>query len=301
MAPGVVLIDKPESVSSFAALGRVKRMLQTRKVGHTGTLDPFATGLMVALVGSATKAAPLFSGLTKRYRAVFSFGTETDTLDPTGEPTRNASPPSIDALREACGQWIGAVEQIPPEYSAVHIDGKRSYELARSGTPVTPKPRSVEITELTLLDYTDGEATVEVACSAGTYIRALARDIGRMVGSAAHVKELRRTTVGPFSVEEAVSSDRYDGQLLRLTNALVRLDSVTAVAVSPALAARVAHGGSIERDIDLAGVQASELLLHVDGAAVALVRRENGTLRYRAVLGAASTGAQESGAQESGV
>jgi tRNA pseudouridine55 synthase len=284
VGPGVVLLDKPAERSSFSALGAVKRRLGSRKVGHTGTLDPFATGLMVVLIGAATKAAVLFSGMPKRYRAVFAFGQETDTLDLTGTVQRTAQAPSRDALRDACSAWVGSFEQTPPAFSAVHVDGKRSYQLARAGVAVAPKSRRVVISELELLDYRDGAAVLDVACSAGTYVRALARDIGRQLGSAAHVRELRRTEVGPFLVEESVRSDEYDGRVLPLLDALSRMESVARVAVPAELIGRISHGGAVDRDLRLEDVSAEEVLLHHEGQALALLRREGDAFRYRAVL-----------------
>lgn len=282
VAPAVILLDKTAELSSFAALGAVKRTLGTRKVGHTGTLDPFATGLIVALVGKATKCAPLFSSLSKRYLAQFAFGEETDTLDPTGEVVRTAPPPGSDALRTSLREWVGDREQTPPAYSAVHVDGRRAYELARAGVVVQPKPRTVSFMELNLSEYRDNVATVEILCSSGTYVRSLARDIGRALGSAAHVRELRRLAVGPFEVAEVPAGEGF--RELSLLDALGRLSTVSLVAVEAREARMVRSGGALAHVLRGAELAPGEYVLHHQREPLAIVTSSDRGVCYRSVL-----------------
>lgn len=198
---GVVLLDKPAGISSFKALGPVKQAAGTRRVGHTGTLDPFASGLMVVLLGPLTRLAPLFTGMTKEYRAVVAFGSETDTGDPTGRIVREADLPPADLIRSAMQSLTGSITQDPPAYSAVHVEGRRAYELAREGTAVRLPSRQVTIERFELLSWRPPLLDVRVRCSSGTYIRSLAQDLGRACGSAAHTAELRRESVGPFTLD----------------------------------------------------------------------------------------------------
>ena len=204
---GYLLLDKPPGVTSFEALSPVKRILGTGKVGHTGTLDKFASGLLIALTGRALKQQNAFTRLDKTYRAEILFGTETATLDPEGEPVAAAPPPDDTTLREALGRFRGPIMQTPPAYSAIHINGKRASSLSRQGIAPPMQPRPVTIYELTLLSYEAPRADIAVRCSSGTYIRALARDIALECGSRAHLTALARTAIGPFLLENAVRVD----------------------------------------------------------------------------------------------
>jgi tRNA pseudouridine55 synthase len=208
---GVLLLDKPEGLSSNHALQRAKRALDARKAGHTGTLDPFATGLLVCCLGRATKIAGAMLNADKRYDAVIAFGTETDSGDLTGNVVFQAEPdfPDVQArdLESVLEQFRGDIEQIPPMYSALKRDGKPLYEYARQGIELDRPARTVTIFELKLLSCDSKEARIEVHCSKGTYIRTLAQDIGRLLGCGAHLKALRRLSVGPFGLNDAVALD----------------------------------------------------------------------------------------------
>lgn len=208
---GVLLLDKPEGLSSNHALQRAKRALDARKAGHTGTLDPFATGLLVCCMGRATKIAGAMLDADKRYEAVVAFGEETDSGDLTGNIVFQAPPgfPDIRAqdLEPVLEQFRGDIEQIPPMYSALKRDGKPLYEYARQGIELDRPPRSVSIYELKLLSCNAKKARIQVHCSKGTYIRTLAQDIGRRLGCGAHLKALRRLSVGPFDLADAVTLD----------------------------------------------------------------------------------------------
>jgi len=208
---GVLLLDKPEGLSSNHALQRARRTLDARKGGHTGTLDPFATGLLVCCFGRATKMCGIMLEADKTYEATLSFGQETDSGDLTGHVVFEAEPGfegiAPVALEGVLGDFRGEIEQIPPMYSALKRDGKPLYEYARQGLEVERPPRRVTIHALELLAADPMQATVRVACSKGTYIRTLAQDIGRRLGCGAHLVALRRTQVGPFRLDDGVGLD----------------------------------------------------------------------------------------------
>ncbi|HZH57219.1 tRNA pseudouridine(55) synthase TruB [Yanghanlia caeni] len=205
---GVLLLDKPEGLSSNHALQRAKRALDARKAGHTGTLDPFATGLLVCCLGRATKICGPMLDADKCYEATLRFGEETDSGDLTGNVVARA-PADFSAverseLEQVLAQFRGEIEQVPPMYSALKRDGKPLYEYARQGIELERPARRVTIHELELLAFDGASARVRVACSKGTYIRTLAQDIGRRLGCGAHLSALRRTRVGPFDLDDAV-------------------------------------------------------------------------------------------------
>ena len=288
---GLVLIDKPRGVTSFKALGALKRALNTRKVGHSGTLDPFATGLMVVLVGGYTRLAGHITGLDKRYEATVRFGETTDTLDCDGTVTERCDPPDGTSLMESLGSFVGRIEQRPPAYSAIKVDGRRAYELARSGVQVECRMRSVEIHELKLLDYVVPEARLAVHCSKGTYIRSLARDISLAADSCAHLRELRRVAVGPFHVDEAVLPERFDLErdLLTADQFVDRVPGVNRVTVDDRTAGRISHGAAIGiRDV-MGDPPPEGLCALFDSRRqlLALADLEDGRFFYRCVLVAA--------------
>ena len=204
---GLVLLRKPAGVTSFRALGELKRSLGTKKIGHTGTLDRFATGLLVVLVGRATKLAQFFSGLDKSYRAVFRFGVETETLDPEGAIVGEGPVPALDDVKARLGGFVGTIRQRPPRFSAVHVGGERAYRRALSGEDVVVPERDVVIYGIDILGFSPPDLSVSVSCSSGTYVRSLARDLAQATGSRAHVVELERHSVGPFSLEGAAPPD----------------------------------------------------------------------------------------------
>jgi len=207
---GFAIIDKPVGPTSFSLLSALGRRLGPgTKSGHAGTLDSFASGVLVCLFGRYTRLSDYFMGTRKGYEADILFGEETDTLDPNGEVIAQGPIPSMDALKVALAGFRGDILQAPPAYSAVHIDGERAYERARRGQDVRPEPRPVTIHALDLLTYEGGVARVRVACSKGTYIRSLARDIAIACGSRGRLSALRRTSSGPFRVEEATDVDHF--------------------------------------------------------------------------------------------
>lgn len=211
---GVLLLDKPEGLSSNQALQRAKRILNAQKAGHTGTLDPFATGLLVCCLGRATKISAAMLEADKAYDAVLRFGEETDSGDLTGHIVRRVPPEQVavsrDALEATLARFRGPIEQVPPMISALKRDGKPLYEYARQGLEVERAPRAITIHALDIVSCTPHEARLRVWCSKGTYVRTLAQDIGRELGCLAHLSALRRTEVGPFSIEQAVSLDSLE-------------------------------------------------------------------------------------------
>lgn len=244
MIDGMVLLSKPEGVTSFRALGALKKTLSTKKVGHTGTLDKFATGLMVVLTGKMTKFAPYITGMDKEYEAVFRFGETTETLDPEGEVTEEAPVPTLEEIEKAVKEkFTGKIMQIPPDFSAVHIGGQRAYQLKLQGKEVKIPPREVDIQKYEILSWDGRDLKVRVACSKGTYIRSLARDLARETGSAAYVLTLHRTKVGMFTLEGALSPDDFQKENLISSYGLMHmLDNVETAYVKEAAVSRIKNG-----------------------------------------------------------
>jgi tRNA pseudouridine55 synthase len=207
---GLLLLRKPEGITSFHALTPIKRALGSGKVGHAGTLDRFASGLLVALAGPYSRLASYVQRGEKRYRGIVAFGSETATLDPEGEVIASAQPPSREELERSLPQFRGRIMQRPPEYSAVHVGGARAYELALKGRTPELKERPVEIRSLEILSYENGRALIELSCSSGTYVRSLARDMALACGSRAHLAALERLSIGPYRVEDAVDPESFD-------------------------------------------------------------------------------------------
>ena len=207
-AAGVVLLDKPAGLSSFAAISRL-RPLYGRRLGHTGTLDPFATGLLVVLHGRATRLADRLGGADKRYRATARFGATSTTDDPEGEIAATGGTTDADAIRAALPAFVGSIEQVPPAASAVHVDGERAYRRFRRGEAVTVPARRVAVHGIELMHFDAHTQTAEldVHCGSGTYVRSIARDLGEALGCGAHLTALRRTAVGAFRVEDAATPE----------------------------------------------------------------------------------------------
>jgi tRNA pseudouridine55 synthase len=201
---GLLLLHKQSGLTSFDSLRDVKRALGTGKVGHTGTLDKFAEGLLLILIGKALKLSRWFTHCDKQYEGTICFGSETDTLDPEGMVIANAPLPSREAVEQAISQFTGEILQAPPAYSAIHIDGERASALARQGRTPEMQKRPVTIYRLELRSWEPPFAKIFVHCSSGTYIRSLARDIALAAGSCAHLSALVRTKVAGFQLEEAV-------------------------------------------------------------------------------------------------
>jgi tRNA pseudouridine55 synthase len=217
---GILIIDKPAGITSHDVVAHVRRALKTKRVGHTGTLDPFATGVMVTLVGKATRLAQFVGRDEKEYEATVQFGWETDTGDRDGLRTAECGLRSVEVAERltaidwepVLSKFRGSIKQVPPMYSAKKVEGKRLYELARSGVEIEREAVDVSINKLEIRgEVSPDTLRMLVACSAGTYIRTLAEDIGREVGVLAHLTELRRTRAGQFTLEKASTLDELAG------------------------------------------------------------------------------------------
>jgi tRNA pseudouridine55 synthase len=200
---GLLLVDKPAGMTSHDVVQHVRRIYGERSIGHLGTLDPFATGLLVLLLGRSTRLATFIDTEPKVYDAVVKFGEETDTDDATGTVIRSAPPPDEAAVRSALRHFTGKISQVPPAYSAKSVDGTRAYDAARRGDPLDLPAVEVNVHKWDVSDFENGALRATITCSGGTYIRALARDLGRRTSSAAHLHSLRRTRIGKFDVRDA--------------------------------------------------------------------------------------------------
>ncbi|MBI1833223.1 MAG: tRNA pseudouridine(55) synthase TruB [Candidatus Andersenbacteria bacterium] len=224
MVNGVLNIDKPENITSHDVVNRIRKVSGQKRVGHAGTLDPFATGVLVVGLGSATRLLDYVHDLSKTYVATFMLGAISDTDDRTGTiQPQTDTVPTKQAVTEALQSFVGTIQQIPPAYSAVKVQGKKMYELARSGVAAIVQPREVIIHNIQVRGYEYPKLDVEITCAAGTYIRAIARDLGQKIGIGAYVDTLRRTTIGDFSVEGAASLDN------------ITADTITQYLLPPAL------------------------------------------------------------------
>jgi len=250
---GVVIIDKPAGITSAGALAQVKRLCNAKKAGHAGTLDPFATGVLVCCLNQATRLAQFFLHDRKKYQGTLHLGIETDTQDPTGRIVAEKDAGMISAadVRRAADRFTGTIEQVPPAYSALKHKGTPLYRLARKGQPVQKPPRSVTISQLTILEVAIPRVSFEVTCSAGTYIRTLCADIGAGLGCGGHLETLRRIESSGFSITEAVTLDELHQMadrevpgrhLIALADAL---RGVPEVKVDRRLADRIQHGQGV--------------------------------------------------------
>ena len=235
---GILPVEKGPGVTSFQVVAQLRRLLRAPKVGHGGTLDPDATGLLPILVGEGTKLTPYLTALDKEYVATARLGVTTDTQDASGTVLRERPVPALDAaaLAAALARFVGEIEQIPPMYSALHHEGRRLYELAREGAEVPRQPRKVMVHAITLEAVALPELTFRVRCGKGTYVRTLVADLGEALGTGAALSRLVRSRVGPYRLEDAVPWDALrearDGaalwtRLLPLDSALADLPALT--------------------------------------------------------------------------
>ena len=253
---GVLVVDKPAGPTSHDIVDRARRALRTRRVGHTGTLDPFATGVLVLCVGRATRLARFLAAGDKAYRATVRLGFATTTDDVTGDPLGEERPVAIaDArLGEALAGLVGRFDQVPPTFSARQVGGRRSYELARRGEAVARGATPVTIHALELVARDGHTLELDVRCSAGTYVRALARDLGERLGTGAHLVALRRTRSGAFDIAEAVSGDELRGAAERLIPLSGLLLELPAVRVGDEGRRLVGHGRELGAEVVLSGL-----------------------------------------------
>ncbi len=254
---GIIVLDKPASMTSYAAVARLRRIIGEKKAGHTGTLDPMATGVLPVMLGGATRFTELLPCRGKGYRAGIKLGLTTDTLDITGKVlTEKPVSSSADDFELTLKRFEGKSLQVPPMYSALNKDGVRLYELARKGVEVERVPREIEIFSASLLsaDEAKGEYEIDVQCSEGTYIRSLAADIGERLGCGAVLSSLRRTLANGFSLDDAVSLDRLEaaaqnGELPKYSKAVEdAMSPYPSVAVTPAQSVRFRNGGALNLD-----------------------------------------------------
>lgn len=252
---GIIPLDKPAGITSFGAVARMRKILDQKKIGHAGTLDPMATGVLPILVGSATRFLDFLPCSDKRYTALIKLGFETDTLDTTGEITAKSDIKiAREQLEEVLKYFTGKIEQVPPMYSAVQKDGVRMYELARKGAIVERESREVTVYSLKVLDFDEEqqEFSLDVSCSKGTYIRSLADDIGKKLGCGACLAGLRRTEASGFKLgscytleelAEYAAENRLEKRLIPIEDAL---GFYPAVYVSEKQAVRFSNGGELE-------------------------------------------------------
>jgi tRNA pseudouridine55 synthase len=247
---GALVINKPRGKTSHDVVDAVRHLAGFRQIGHLGTLDPLATGVLVLLLGRATRLVQFYAGRRKRYAAGFRFGFATDTYDSDGGAQGPDAPPILDAvvLEQLASKRIGRFEQVPPAFSAKKVQGRPAYELARKKKPVELKPVEVELFEYKLVEIEGPVAHFTIECSSGTYIRSLAHEMGQKLGFGAHLAEIARTAVGEFSLEQAISleelaeakrSGKFADCLIRLENLLPNFPRVN---VLPVIEKRVRHG-----------------------------------------------------------
>ncbi|MBL8997359.1 MAG: tRNA pseudouridine(55) synthase TruB [Gemmatimonadetes bacterium] len=302
-ADGLLLVDKPAGLSSHDVVSLARRALGEKRIGHGGTLDPFATGLLVLLVGRATRLLPRLPGEPKVYEATLRLGAETETEDLDGALSREAPLPTRVALLAALPALTGTIQQVPPAYSAKRVDGKRAYELARAGETVELKPVTIRVDRWEVLELLDAADTplgaddsalvrtarVRVHCGGGTYVRSLARDLARAAGSAAHLTALRRVRSGPFAVKDALTvADLTEGRA-RLRPALDALPGFPVQELTDDEVTRIARGIDVAATVP--GAWAA-LTNPANGVLVALAERRDDRWQPRVVMHEAPQGAR---------
>jgi len=276
---GVLVVDKPDGPTSHDVVDRARWALGTRRIGHTGTLDPFATGVLPLCVGKATRLARFLSAATKEYRATVRFGFATTTDDRTGEPLATRREVALDdeaAVRAACARFVGESLQLPPAYSAKRVGGRRLHEMARAGVPVERAAAPVTIHAIEVRSLRGDRLEIHVRCSAGTYVRSLARDLGETLGVGGHLETLRRTAVGSLGLEGAVTWEELTsdatGRVQPLSALLAEMPFLT---VDPEAFPLLRHGRDLDRSVIQAGFPEGEppervRVLGTDGALLAL-------------------------------
>ncbi|ABE37469.1 tRNA pseudouridine(55) synthase TruB [Rhodopseudomonas palustris] len=288
---GWVVLDKPIGMTSTHAVAVVKRLFSAKRAGHAGTLDPLASGGLPIAMGEATKTVPFVMDGRKRYRFTVAWGEERDTDDTEGKVTQASDlRPTPEAIRALLPQFTGLIEQTPPQYSAIKIAGERAYDMARDGEIVPLVPRPVEIHELSLVEHDDsGKSVFEAECGKGTYVRALARDMGRLLGCYGHICALRRTLVGPFDEADMIPLEQLQALCDRaasgegsLADALLpvetALDDIPALAVTRADAARLHRGQAVLLRGRDAPISSGTVYVTVAGRLLALAELGNGEL-----------------------
>ncbi|MDX1437747.1 MAG: tRNA pseudouridine(55) synthase TruB [Anaerolineales bacterium] len=286
---GVLVVDKPIGMTSHDVVQVIRKGTGIRRAGHTGTLDPRASGVLVILVGPAVRLSEYVSASDKRYQATLRLGSTTNTYDSEGEPTE-AIPVdhlSEEIFEEALKQFEGEIDQVPPPYSAVKVKGKKAYEMARKGEDVDLEPRKIQVYSLELLEWAPPEAVIDVYCSSGTYVRSLANDLGRVLGVGAHLVGLRRTKSGQFSLRDAVSlrrlEDAFDaGNWYQfLIPAAEALSDWPSIELDPDQVEKVRHGHRVPADPESSGLARG---ISSQGDLVALLEAIDGEWQPRKVF-----------------
>lgn len=257
---GLLIVNKPAGMTSRQAVDCVQQWFPGHKLGHAGTLDPLATGVLVVAVGSATRLVEYLQQMPKTYRTVARLGVVSDTDDADGRivPVEHAPVPTRDQIAELLPRFVGEIEQIPPAYSAVNLDGTRAYEAARRGMPVALPPRKVTVHSLRLLDYEYPLLGLEIVCGKGTYIRSVVRDLGQHLGCGAIVQELERCRIGPFRLEDALPLTASDVEAeAALRPAVEALSELPRIHIGEADFARLCHGQAILLSVELPVVLAA--------------------------------------------
>ena len=249
MFTGLLLVDKPAGITSHDVVDRIRRAAGMRRIGHTGTLDPAATGLLVLCMGKATRLSEHLTGLDKTYEGAMRLGLITDSHDLDGEVLEESPIPSLDmeAIQSVCNRFSGEIEQVPPMVSAVKVGGERLYRKARKGEEVDRPPRCITIHEFRVLAYAPPDVSLRVRCSSGTYVRTLCHDVGAILGCGAALASLRRTAVGRYSVEQALPLDAFTGPEI-VKERLIAMDDaldLPAVYVRNSSQALIAEGSSL--------------------------------------------------------
>ena len=285
---GIVVVDKPAGITSHDVVARVRRLAGTRKVGHAGTLDPLATGILPIALGEATKTVPAVQDGTKVYRFAIKWGEETTTDDIEGEVSaRSAVRPSEAEILAALPGFTGEIMQTPPAFSAIKVDGERAYDLARAGEVVELSARPVYIEALQLIEHAGEISRLEMTCEKGTYVRALARDLARQLGTCGHVVELRRTAVGPFSAARAVTLEALEAATDRdalLLPVAAGLSLLPEIRLTPDQVSAVRHGNPVLLGGASAPIALDSAWASSAGVAVALGRVEAGMFKPQRVI-----------------
>ncbi len=280
---GWVILDKPVGMTSTHAVSRLKRIYNAKKAGHAGTLDPLASGILPVAFGEATKTVPFVQDGEKAYRFTVRWGIETDSDDADGKTVETSDlRPSVDQVVQALPNFVGTILQRPPAFSAIKIAGERAYDLARDGEIVEIEPRPVTINSLELVSSTDDTATLEAQCGKGTYVRAIARDLGRILGCYGHVIALRRTRVGPFAEADATVfadlEETAEDAVRHMRPVEAGLSELPCVVIDRNAAARLRRGQSILLRGRETPAEGETVYAACDGAPVAFGSVESGEL-----------------------
>ena len=280
---GWLIFDKPKNISSTNALNKIKKLFNAKKAGHGGTLDPLATGVLPIAFGEATKVLRYIVSKKKQYEFTLKWGEQTDTDDSTGRViTTSKNIPKKNDIQKKIKEYKGEIDQIPPIFSAIKLDGKRSYELARKGIEIKHNSRKVNIYDLDMLSSVNETSKFNVVCSKGTYIRSLARDLGKSLNTEAHIIDLRRTFVGSFSIENAFSLDSLEklSHTANIEDALFpierALDDIPALKINRNQAYKLRFGQAIKVDSDLSK---SEVKIFHENILIAIGHTSDGLVK----------------------